>query len=296
MEPDIERMPFIIQRHIMDYRPRLLPIKNYRVLRKHLSHRYCASCGEYIDLLHQLDRPFPRHVHRGMKKFRPRRYKYLSVFPSMHLHLNHELVKTHGCVIYVYWNYTNEGLTLPFKILFLKKQVEYFYSFKKLIHDEYKKCVPMYNIHNINVFHNPDFVCIDNPDVFGYYDTQVVTELPMRRERFIDLFIMLKHNYIHNIEYYFFYYILQDEDVFRCLVEWNPYDVISVFDHYNLLCSSFFLKKLDTYPFILDYLSERKLKKIYDRNRSWFFDRWDRLVDYIELFCPLEETYDLRQV
>lgn len=296
MEPDIERMPFIIQRQIMDFKPRLFPIHNYATLRKHLSKRYCQTCGEYIDLVHHINKPYPRHIHRGRKKFQPKRYKYLSVFPSIHFHLNHELIKTYSCVIYSYFNMTTEGMTLPFKILFLKKQVEYLYNLKKMVNNEYKKCVPMYNIQNINIFHNPDFIWIDHPELFGYFNRYVVFDQPLQRGCFIDLFDMLKHKYIYNIEYYYFYYMLKDKNVFYYLADGHPTDVINVFEHYNLLCSNLFLEKLDLYPLLLNYLSERKLRKIYEKNRSWFLERRDQLNEYIELFCPLEETHALRQI
>jgi hypothetical protein len=62
-----------------------------------------------------------------------------------------------------------------------------------------------------------------------------------------------------------------------------------------MLDSRIFLEKLDRYPFLLEHLNERKIRRIFEKHRSWFVERGEKISKYVTLFCPLIETYEWRQ-
>lgn len=293
MDPCIESLPFVIQRRIMDFRPKLYKIENFHIVLEHLANRYCEKCGEYIDLQYKLNKKYPVHSHYRERRFIPKKYKYLSIYPSIHLHFNYELRKIHSLYIYSYRNLSTID-TIYSKVLFLKKQVEYLFNFKKLINGRQRRCIPIYNIYNINIFKNPDFIFTHKP-LGSQSNRYILTDELLHPQSFLDFLISLKTWYVPEIEYYYFDFILNSPHILNYFITHYPKRMIEVFSFYQLLHSHLFFEKINSFPFLLDHIDEKIVKKMFKKNKSWFLDRKDILKEHIEFFCPLEETSYLRE-
>lgn len=297
----IENLPFVIQREIMDLKPRLPKNKFIAKLNKHFSNRYCEKCGEYIDYKYK-NNNYPKHLHYGRKKFTKNKYKYIGFYPIIYPFQLQDL-KINAISISCY-NIVSFKHIIPLKIYFLKNSTSYFFNFKKYINGKTKKILQMINLLNINIFKNPNFYYFENQNFnydnryfLGKYKKFDLINSENHYKKIINLFDKL-FIYYYNDEL-FYKAIKNHRFILNYYAYYHPKETILSLLNYKYVIDEIYLKIIKINIQSIEYISEKKLIKLYNNNRSFFHDlqKKNKNVDnFFHFFDPIEDTLYFRLI
>lgn len=173
METILERLPFVLQKEIMEYAPRLEIFPNTKLLRKHFEKKYCKECGEYIDLYHHRQRKPPQHFHYKKKKFKYEFRSWIYRYEKLCFYLHFwKHKKTHSLPYNVYTSLLNQtdlnlSIEKKYRIVYRQKSIRFFYDLRDLITNKTNCLTVKINTIDMNIYTNPDIFLKE----FGDYET-----------------------------------------------------------------------------------------------------------------------------
>ena len=175
METILDRLPFVLQKEIMEYAPRLELFSNTTQLKEHFEEKYCAECGEYIDLYHPegaTRRNPPRHFHYKKKKFKYEFRSWIYRYEKLCFHLHLTTNRTHCLPYSVYCLFLNHvdfdfSIHTKYRIAYRQKGVRFFYDLRDMISNKSKTASLKVNTIDMNIYTNPDIFIKE----FKEYDT-----------------------------------------------------------------------------------------------------------------------------
>lgn len=295
MDPNIESLPFFIQKSIMAYRPRLPYLPNKKIIQRHLNIRYCKRCGEYIDLcMHPLAKP-PVHCHGGRQKYnKPLRYGCF--YP--HKILNMTQVFNHVISVQIYEDILNFDIKAFDKLVYRIKGNRYFYNMKKVLHKKSFTMTKMMTIPNIffetEIYTVPDF-CAKNKqysekllhhtstlytDFIEYTDFQSV-------KHWYNVYKILERFVFHNpyfIGDYKTEFIKNIHLIELALID-HPKSTMKMLLDFPMAPDNIFKRILEIDYTLLEYIPLTQLSILYARNNEWFHDLYmhnlPRIKEYI---------------
>lgn len=302
METIMNKVPFVLQRKIIDYMG-ILP-KHPDVLKRnlsdHLKTKYCSVCGEYLEIYHHDGSCANyRHYHNLINRkemFQETCFKYEVMLPSFFIHLSRfvrriqRISKRRSAFSSLDFDrfdlfYKNEyGRAIPdyytIRIIYRKRLKQFIYRF-----NEDGVLNPIVNILDMNIFYNPDVDMIEYrmdetiPYSFSMKQPYVVTNVDSYRHHVqikkILYFSMRKHhptNFVFFDEYFINY----------------PTFLIEFASNHLKECIEMMLRNLDKegmetymriilqlYPDGLEWITEDELKRWFKKDRAFFIDLYD---------------------
>jgi len=297
----IENLPFVIQREIMDHSPRLPNNIHIKKLSKHISNRYCNTCGEYIDLKY-INKKYPVHIHYGKKKFVINKYKYIGIYPINFLSLKD--LKMNAMSLSCY-NILLMNDRIPIKIYFLKESIDYFFNFKKYVNGKTRKLIQMINLVNINIFKNPNYYIFRdfNFNYNNYYFVSQYRDYKLinsdnHYNKIIELYNKL---FIHNYNYYLFYdSIIKHYYILNYYAKFYPKEIIiSLLNCKNICNINLFYEIININIKSLEYIPEKKLIKLYNNDPTFFHNLYrtnENVANFFNFFDPIKDTLYFRLI
>jgi len=173
LDPPIEKLPFFLQKKILDYRPKFQKIINYNILKKHFNRKYCKICGEYIDksgLIDKLDDNLFLVKHLHLKNQKYFKYDNKDIYYITNANCIH--------IFFIYKNVMSfsdyliyKQIRFNFKIIYKKKHLKYFFNFKNILLNKNHKLDLKINLIDINVFKNTNlYIEKDFFKLFPYFN------------------------------------------------------------------------------------------------------------------------------
>jgi len=312
LSPPIHELPFLLQREIMEFRPRLPSNTRIHFLTRHFNNRYCSVCGEYIDMFRYKNRKLPFHVHPSSRQVRIR-YKgpvkrvYSILYPTLY----NILPPTHSSPTISNTQYVMESqydVELPVRFMCRIRGPRCFYNFKTFVNGRSKSLKLCRDPRSFNIFENPEIYVNHVHDIFTFPAKEDETLLLARRrdDRHIN---HVAHILRHILTIYpgILRNLLEQIDLFRhppillMLVDKFPLNTMS-----RLSCRSYLDEKEMNHLLmivirhnyhLIQHLSERRIVRLFQWNRSFFFDLYEEHPDaknYFYFEDSLEITRPVR--
>lgn len=308
LEPFIDRLPFVLQRRIMEYKPRLIMLE--KDLEKHLRTRYCAVCGEYKDFIQLSGRKPPIHIHPKMMRMRFTRPKkrYEVIYGKIvNLFCNDRMAHTVSNTQYLINNEQHRKLTT--RLLCRIRGPRFFYNFSRWLNGKSRSPRLSRDPRYENVFENPEIYIVDQDDVFvsnwknkdtlQYVERRSTCHLEhvasiIRQVTIVHPFIV--HQLFKRKEFYQFTPILLTMvDMFpRHILHYLSAGRVDKEDSNRLL-----LDVLRYNFHLLEHISERKIIQLFQIDRDFFFDLMEEhseAQDYFYFVDSLEITQSARML
>jgi hypothetical protein len=312
LSPPIHELPFILQREIMEFRPRLPSNMRIRFLARHFNNRYCSVCGEYIDMFRYKNRKLPFHIHPSSCKVRIR-YKgpvkrvYSIVFPTLYnllppIHSHHTISNTQ------YMMQSQYDVELPVRLMCRIRGPRCFYNFKTFVNGRSRSFKLCRDPRSFNIFENPEIYVTNLDDIFTVpiKEDETLLLARCRDDRHIDhvahilrhilnIFPGILRNLLEWIDF------LQYPSILLMLVDKFPLSTMS-----RLSCRSYLDEKKMNHLLmivlrynyhLIQHLSERRIVRLFQSNRSFFFDLYEEHPDaknYFYFEDSLEITRPVR--
>lgn len=310
MDPDIDLLPFELQRIILDYRPRFVLPKNMFRISNHLKKKYCETCGEYINYPIRFTNRPPRHVHGNLKRIRykEKSITYETFCPLLKLGLEKKKSNFFRMTTKKFRELKRFDIEIPiFLIAARKNYVQHFYNFRRLINGKSMFIIPMIDVSSFNIFENPD--CFLTNDLGQKFDIQQVewNRIIMNIPPTFD--VPSSHSHIKNIEKIFGMFVTIFPEIIPHLTS-VFIQFPCVLDICLNLQPEFLVKSLTVFTpmwvfqrilkhkiHLIKYISDRLLTKIFRRDKKFFIDlyqQYENANEYFEIYDPLEDTLAFR--
>lgn len=274
----IDELPFLIQRHIMEYRPRLPYFPKKEIILGHLNKKYCKTCGEYIDMPYYKHRPAPIHLHQGRKKYTQARFISISPTTDEIMPYNTSARKKRVSHKYAFHNA---------RIIFRVRQPRFFYNMRCVLRPASGRMILMENTAVMNIFCNPDFILIHEPHIMSNTYTQVkgvTLNGAEHRNNILNVFVHLSkdwHGFLRDcIDTNLF---LDYEYLLKGLVQQIPELIVTclmyVCGYPDFVYKKIIGQNIDN----LKYFTEEKLIDLFARDPDFFFDLFiddPRAIEY----------------
>ena len=295
------KLPFHVTMKIMEYNPRLPYMPRSIVLSKHFAKKYCKYCGNYIE--------GKLHAHETRPTFRPKLYKYMSVNLSLLGSVNKKQMI--HCKLRQYLRMFNQEYQIPIRAVFLKTGILYYYNFKAFCNLRSKTIIPMVDIRQFNIFHNPNFYTVSNfiseyPQYnyaeifytfyFSSFNRNYYIKDSPEHEIMIHNIMTKIIKYSHHFMNFFYSSMAKYESILYNFLTMDIESTMKVLIN-NQSPDTLFLKAIEFNLKCIDYLEEKKLSRLFYKNRRFFIDLYDTVKeakDYFTLLNVMDDTLNVR--
>jgi hypothetical protein len=313
LDPPIHELPFILQRAIMDYSPRLPWMINSEVVLRHLSTRYCNRCGEYIDF--PIKRRPARHIHFGRAKYRQDVYRYETRDASLFMNMfskPHTMALTKS----TYRMRRMRDYPTGIKLIFRVRGNRVFYNLRRILRAKSFHPTEMINMRDFNIFHNAEFYTIDE-FVAQLHPTMVVNDNDSvgrifhlrtahitgvdsdRHYRHIFKTICLLMRWSDQYMIIYADLIIQHPLLLSMLIHLYPQQTVETMCDWKKTPDIFLLRMFENDVRLLRYVRERKLVDLFSRHSTWFtrlYESSETARAYFSFVDPLQDTLALREL
>jgi len=302
------QLPFHLIMKIFSFNPRLPSFHRSIVISHHLKKKYCHQCGEYIEGF--------IHAHERRARYKSKEYKYLSMY--LHVEMNLNLNKKsmyHGAItqqefddFFKYKDY----FKIPIRVILLKSRIQYYYNFKKFCNHRSKRIIPMIDTQQFNIFENPNIYSVNDfqqqyPQ-FSNYDILNSSTLYTSSRSFFEkddknheknILDIIQQCVKYDFEFMSFFYtsFIKYESVLNYFSTLNLKKTIHIMSQQSSTPDELFLKVIEGDIDSVKYIAEKKLNRLFKKNRWFFIDLYDNMEDaseYFTLFNVMEETLEIR--
>lgn len=283
----MDELPFILQRHIMEFWPNLprVPVRIQHKVRLHLNRKYCSRCGEYIDIPQCYEhRKSPIHIHYGKKGLRDDR-RLILVRPTIQDLMPYGVkarIQSSSAVVYDY-----DVRFMHVSIVFIISGPRHFYNMRRLLRSRSRRMTLMKNAPMTNIFHNPKFHLSTTTDIDAWTRSKMenrVLNSTEHRESIARVFCHVVHGYpcffdtcldsnVFIDHGYILYHLVQEMPHIMSHLMYVPDFPASVYQ--NLIRKDLAL---------LDYFTEEKLAELFAQNQDFFFDLFTRNARAADFF------------
>lgn len=297
MNPNIELLPFAIQKIIFEYKPNLQKIKFFSKIQKHLKNRYCDKCGEYIDYPKNIYQKYPRHFYHHKNRFNHSKYKYMIISPT--IHLNFEKLDKYQYTKNEYITLLDRDIITDIQLICRINSVRYYYNFKRLLNNKSRIITSMYNIAIFNINYNYEIYTIDYfKDIFKINNIDRIQIINLEDRLYIDHLENIKYIYKYiyiNYPYWIGYllkFIYKNKIILKELIEYDARLIMSIILLDYSCPSKILFDILDLDIKYVEFINERKLKQLFDKNPRYFMNKNQN--DQYYLVDSLNDTLDIR--
>lgn len=284
-------IPFHLQIKIMSYRPRLHKFPRTIVLSKHLSHKYCQICGEYIEGLKYTGEPFPVHAHTSRYYYTQKETKFLKIKSSYATNLHKYEFSRHHVTVQEYDDCFEMDVRLPFEIIFQKKGLQYYYNFADFCNQKSKKVKPMIDYRMTNIFENPNcwlsptFVelfpelsleMIHNVRMIYLPETFYLKKDSLEHEKNINIILSSAVKYNQNFVKLFFTSMLKYRSILNSFLQIDLRNTIETMNLSVRTPNFLYIKAIDFDIQAIDYITEKKLVTLFSFYSSFFIQLYEK--------------------
>ena len=311
LDPPICELPFIVQRTVMDFSPRLPWMTNIEIVLRHISTRYCPQCGEYMD--YSCKRRPVRHIHFGRAKYRLDVYRYEARDVSLFMNLFN---KPHITAITraAYRIRKIRDFKTDMRLIFRVRGNRVFFNLSRILQARSFHPTEMMNIKDFNIFQNPEFY---TPEEFAMYihpgmtmhDGNMNRSFHLRAARIqrVDTDNHYRHIFkticqlMRWSDHYMVIYIdlmITHPLLLSMLIHLYPQQTMDTLCESKKTPDDFLLDLIKNDVRLLQHIRDRKMTDLFSRHSSWFttlYETNDLAREYFSFIDPVQDTIDVRE-